>query len=210
MNLTELKGQIETGAELNRIVNQWRRFNENTRPGSTRPVEYNGHVVPAQMVKEARYKVRRENRRRRELLYDIHPAYDDYEPWEQATALANKNLHPVKVEPTTNPLEVMSMNYLVSDDVYALRYADTLRNVDDSLSYLADAIERFADADPERLRKILENARYDQVLNIDFIYKPEDSADKTPWKDYREGNIKFAGKRSQIITFWERELHDYL
>lgn len=213
MNLAELKGQIETGAELNRIVAQWRRFNENTRPGSTRPVEHNGHIVPAQSVKEARYKLIRENRRRREMLYDIHPAYDDYEPWEQATALANKNLHPVRQSPDYNPLDAISFDMMLSDSEYGLKYADTLRNIhgsDGEISEIADAIERMMDDDPVKLRKLLENSRYDPVLNIDFIYRPEDSVDKTPWDDYTEAGMRFSGKRSQLVSFWKRELHGYL
>lgn len=211
VNLAELRSQIETGADLNRVIAQWRRFNENARPGSTRPVEHNGHVVPAQMVKEARYAVRRENARRKALLYDVHPTFDEYEPWEKATAYANKNLHPItKVD---NPLEVISNELLLSDRSYTTRYTETLLDVagsDPEIEAIAEAILDMDDNDPATLRQIFENSKYDQVINIDFIYDAERSADKTPWDDYREGAYQLQGKRNQIVNFWREKLRGYL
>lgn len=217
VNLAELKGQIETGAELNRVIAQWRRFNENARPGSTRPVEHNGRVVPAQMVREARYAVRRENQRRKALLYDIHPEFDDYEPWEQATAYANKNIHPItKID---NPLETIANELLLTDRSYATRYTETLLDVagsDPEIEAIAEAILDMDDADPARLRHIFENSKYDQVINIDFIYDTEQtggrrtSSDRTSWNDYTEAGYQLQGKRTQIVNFWKEKLHGYL
>lgn len=211
VNLADYREAIQTGAELNRIVEQWRRFSERTNPGSTRPVEYNGHIVPAQMVKEARYKVIRENKLRKRMLYEIHPEFDGYEPWEQATALANKNLH--KVTKIDNPLEELSRELMMTDRSYAARYTETLRDVagsDPEIDAIAEAILDMNDDNPALMRSIFENSKYDEVLNIDFIYKPDKSADRTPWEDTEENGMTLSGKRSRIIRFWKDKIRDYL
>lgn len=215
VNLAEMRDAIRTGDELNRIVAQWQRFNEAKRPGSTQPVEHNGQIVPAQMVREARFAARRENTRRKQMMLDIHPDYEVMTPVEKATAMANKNLHPVDPDTFVNPLDAMGSfgMYGKSDPEYMVKYVDTLLTVagsDPEMRDLAERIEELMDANPYAMRKILENSKYDQVLNIDFIYRPSDSADKTPWEDYGEQGRKFSGKRSQIIRFWQEKFNEYL
>lgn len=215
VDLSRLKDEIQTGAELNRQVAQFKRFNAVTNPSGMQPVETaDGSIVPKQLVREQVYANRRENMRRRETLYEIAPDYDELSNVEKATLLANKNLSPQKLPKGANPLDELGKfgYFSQSDREYADKYVDTLRTVagsDADFEQVYDIVERLKNENPYALRVIFENSANDPEVTIDFIYR-ENSADKTPWNDWSEGGRNFRGKKSRIINFWRAKADEYL
>lgn len=210
VDLDALSSDIQDSRELNRTIAQWRRFNERTRPGSTKPVESGGHIVPAQMVREQRYAVRLENVKRRKLINEIAPGYDEMTPIQQATVLANKNLSHVKVPKNANPLDALGKfgMYGHSDAEYADNYISTLQDVagsDRDFDEVIETIERLKEENPYALRVIFENADNDDEIEIGFIYKSDKSYDQTPWGDTSVNGRRISGKKSRIIDFWKRQ-----
>lgn len=215
VHLDALSSEIQDSNELNRTIAQWRRFNERINPGSTRPVESGGHVVPAQMVKEQRYAVRRENMKRRNVLNEIAPGYDNMTPIQQATVLANKNLFQLKLSQNANPLDAIGKfgMYGASDAEYADRYISTLQDVagsDPDFDEVIDVIERLKLENPYALRAIFENSENDDEVEIGFIYKSDKSYDQTPWEDDSHKGKRIAGKKTRIRNFWKRQADQWL
>lgn len=215
VDLARLKEDITTGAELNRQIAQFKRFNASTNPSGMQPVTVaDGSVVPRQLVREQTYALRRENMRRKRTLYEMEPGYDDLSNVEKATLLANKNLTPQQLPKGANPLDDLGkFGYFgTSDREYAEKYIDTLRTVagsDPDFDRVYEIVERLADENPYALRVIFENSANDPEVTIDFVYQDK-SADKTPWNDYSERGRNFKGKKSRIIKFWEGKADEYL
>lgn len=215
VDLSRLKDEIATGAELNRQIAQFRRFNAVSNPSGMEPVTTaDGNVVPRQLVREQSYALRRENMRRKRTLYEIAPDYDDLTNLEKATLLANKNLSPQQLPQGKNPLDELGKfgYYTVSDREYAEKYVDTLRTVagsDADFDEVYNTVERLASENPYALRVIFENSANDPEVTIDFVYR-DNSADKTPWSDYSERGRNYRGKKSRIINFWRRKADEYL
>lgn len=216
VDLSRLKDEIATGAELNRQIAQFRRFNAISNPSGMEPVTTaDGNVVPRQLMREQSYALRRENIRRKRTLYEIAPDYDELTNVEKATLLANKNLSPQQLPLGKNPLDELGKfgYYSVSDREYADKYVDTLRTVagsDADFDEVYSIVERLASVNPYALRLIFENSSNDPEVTIDFIYPDEKSADKTKWNDWSESGRRFKGKKSRIINFWRRKADEYL
>ena len=125
----EMDSQIRTGADLNRTIASWKRFNESKRPGSTKPVALDtGEVVPEYFVRERRNQVAQENHRRNKAKRNLYPDWDELDAVERATAMANKNLHPVEHPPGwENPLDKLGKFGVLgrSDQIYSVRYIDS-------------------------------------------------------------------------------------
>lgn len=216
VDLAKLKDDITTGQELKRQIAQFKRFNAVTNSSGLEPVRVNdGSIVPRQLIREQTYANIRENRRRRKILNQIHPGFDDLSNLEKAALLANKNLSPQHLPKGQNPLDALGKfgYYSTSDREYAEKYIDTLQTVagsDSDFDEVYEIVNRISEENPYALRVIFENSENDPEVTIGFIGSGGESPDKTPWNDYSEGGRTFFGKKSRIINFWRKKADEYL
>lgn len=208
---------IKTGADLNKTIASWKRFNERTRPGSTKPtVLETGEIVPEYFVRERRNQVIQENRNRMKTKRNLYPNWEELDAVERAAAMANKNMHmEPKPDGWENPLDRMGKFGMMSrsDQAYSLRYTETLESLfskDPELEEIAEIVEAISIANPQALREIFENPAYDDVTAISFLYDEGESPFLQPAEDYEFHGRKRKGRRTMVKEFWRKMADVYL
>lgn len=193
------KERIRTRDELYKRERQLLRVLVKNNKKALTPVEVNGEVAPMYLVQEERYARRSINLRRRKLLHELYPNWEEYTPVQKASRLSDKNLTPVKFKGVSGSrlesfraMEYTGVFDYVDNYLAAWRYWSR-----DAPSYssVEETIARFRDEAPDKLILIFEG-NYDEAT-IDYIY---------PNSPYL---IEFSKRQDRVGRFWTQMEEKY-
>lgn len=193
------KERIRTRDELYKRERQLLRILVKNNKKALDPVNVDGEIAPMYLVQEERYARRSINLRRKKMLDELYPNWEEYTPVQKASRLADKNLTPIKYRGVSGyRLEsYRSMEYTGVFE-YVDNYLAAWRmwsHDAPSYSSVEEIIARFRNEKPDKLILIFEG-NWDEAT-IEYIY---------PNSAYQ---LEFAKRQDAVGRFWTRMEEKY-
>lgn len=212
---------IYSSKDMRTRIKQLRRILTTVNKGAQKPVvigtDEEGYKItaPKYLVDEVKYIVRDINTERQALRQSLYPDWDIMSKPEQAIALSNRNLTPLREE---DYITGEDLNELVSE-----QYAGVMKKAEVYISVwedfngdprIPDMIREMAEGDPDGFRVLMESP--DVEKEIEYVY-----GDVGAGGSVYTGKSKFEYKRasafrgsqinrySSAVEYWEEQYQDY-